>query len=336
MNYNINSGYGLMLATQIAAAVGPVFGKIHVVISTSDEQYKIQMLREMFVPDVDGRVRFYNTLETAYAAVTSNADDIILLAGNSTHSVAAGIAWSKSRVHVIGMDGGGRIVQQGAKVELSGAVDSAYVLKVTGVRNSFVNVKFIQSSTHANALTVVQEGGEGTLWKNCSFVFGVADNLGGTTAHEFLAGSDSATYSKCLFGTETLLTSAARSVFHIDQVTASQEFKSNVLEDCVFVLSSSSSTATFIRLDAVGDILFTNTFIRPVFVASVDSAGGAAIAETVQTGTGTSKGVLVFAYPATFNSTDFATATGGRNAAVQIVAPVPTAGTSGIGVTPTA
>src|SRR5690606_41439968 len=70
---------------------------------------------------------------------------------------------------------------------------------------------------------------------------------------------------------------SARSVFHIDQVTSGQEFKSNILENCNFLISSSSSTATFVRLDAVGDILFTNIFKNCTFAASVDSAGGAAI-----------------------------------------------------------
>ena len=321
---------------QIAASVGPVIGRIFFVVEDSEPAVVRDMMRSIVTPDPDGQIRFFETLAAAYAACTSNANDVIVLTGGTTHSLTTGIAWTKNRIHVIGMDGGSRLVQQGAKIELAGAVDSAYVLKVTGVRNSFINVKFIQSSTHANALTVVQDGGEGTLYKNCSFVFGVVNNLGGTTAHEFLAGSDSATYDKCTFGSDTLLTSAARSVFHIDQVTTSQEFKSNILRECIFIISSSSSTATFIRLDAVGDILFTNIFDRCVFVASVDSAGGAAIAETVQTGTGTVKGCLAFAYPATFNSTDFATATSGRNAAVQIVAPVPTAGTAGIGVQPTA
>ena len=54
----------------------------------------------------------------------------------------------------------------------------------------------------------------------------------------------------------------------------------------------------------MGDILFSNLFENCSFVASVDSAGGAAIAETVQTGTGTVKGCLAFANPTTFNSTD--------------------------------
>lgn len=336
MNYNFNSGYGQILALQIAASVGPIFGKIHVVISTSDEQYKIDMLRNIFIPDPDGRIRFYNTAEAAYAAVTSNADDIILLAGYATHSVATGIAHTKNRVHWIGMDGGGRLVQQGAKLELSGAVDSAYVLKDTGVRNSFENIKIIQSSTHANALTALQLGGEGGRLKNVSAVFGVVDNLDQTTAHEVLCGSDSYTYEDCLFGTETLLTSAARSVFHVDQVTASQEFKSNMFRKCHFLISSSSSTATFIRLDAVGDVLFSNFFDDCSFVASVDSAGGAAIAEAVQTGTSTVKGCLAFKNPAVFNCTDFATATGGRNAAIQIVGITTTAGTGAVGVQPTA
>lgn len=325
-----------MLAMQIAASVGPNFGKVLVVMEDSDPQFPMEMVQEVFGPDTEGKVRFYRTLEAAYEAATSNANDVILLSAHTTHALSTGIAWTKSRIHVIGMDGGDRLVQQGAKVQLSGAVDSAYVIKVTGVRNSFRNIKFIQASTHANALTVLQEGGEGSLYKNCSFTFGVVNNLGGTTAHEVLAGSDSATYLKCNFGTETLLTSAARSVFHIDQVTSGQEFKSNILEDCIFLISSSSSTATFVRLDAVGDILFTNIFRRCTFVASVDSAGGAAIAEASQTGTSTVKGVLVYDYCSVFNVTDFSTATSGRNAATQVVAAVPTAGTAGIGVAPTA
>lgn len=325
-----------MLANQLASAVGPIMGRIHVVVEDSDPQVVKDTLNDMFVPDPNGNVRFFSTLLAAYNACTTNANDVILLTGHTTHAVATGIAWTKNRIHVIGMDGGDRLVQQGAKVELSGAVDSAYVIKVTGVRNSFRNIKFIQSSTHANALTVLQEGGEGTLYKNCTFTFGVVNNLDETTAHEVLAGSDSATYLNCNFGTETLLTSAARSVFHIDQVTTSQEFKSNVLQDCIFLISSSSSTATFVRLDAVGDILFSNIFRRCTFVASVDSAGGAALAEASQTGTSTVKGVLCYDNCSAFNCTDFATATSGRNAATQVVAVSPTAGTAGVGVQPTA
>lgn len=260
------------------------------------------------------------TIEAAYALAVSG--DTIALSTNATHNLTTGLTVAKSRINFVGLDFGGRQVQQGAKVQVGGAIVSAFVLKNTGVRNSFCNIKFIMGSTDTAALTVVQDGGEGALWQNCSAVFGVATNLGSTSAHEFLAGSDSATFENCTFGADTLLTTAARSVFHIDQVTSGQEFKSNILQNCNFIISSSSSTATFVRLDAVGDILFTNLFKDCNFVASVDSAGGAAIAEASQTGTGTVKGGLYYVRPACFNVTDFATATSGRNANTQVVAAV--------------
>lgn len=272
------------------------------------------------------------TIARAYALATTG--DTIALSTGTTHSLTTGLDHTKSRINWIGLDFPTRQVQQGAKIQLGGAIASAYVFKDTGVRNSFVNIKFIQASTDASALTVFQGGGEGTLFHNCSFVFGVVNNLGGTTAHEFIAGTDSATFINCTFGADTLLTSGARSVFHIDQVNGF-EFKSNILENCNFIISSSSSTATFVRLDAVGDILFTNIFKNCTFAASVDSAGGAAIAEASQTGTGTVKGTLLYYFPAAFNVTDFATATSGRNANTQVVSPV-SAAASTEGKQPTA
>jgi len=330
MNYNFNSGYGQILANQIAASVGPVFGRIFVVVPTGDVQVKEEMLKGVFVPDPDGKVRFFTSLESAYTAVTSNADDVILLTGHSTHVIANGIAWSKNRVHVIGMDGGHRLVQQGAKIASTDAAADAYVLKVTGTRNSFENIKFIQNDTNAAALHVLEEGAEGSLYKNCSFVFGVVDNLDLTTATEVLCGSDSATFINCLFGTETLLTSAARAVFTIDQVTANQEFKSNILKDCIWMISSSSATALMLKVVATTDVLFTNLFINPIFMASVDSAGGAALTAAASSIGSLVKGTLNFANVSSFNCTNFMT----TSDQAMITGNVPTAATSGIAVTP--
>ena len=304
---NKNSGYGLAMMMQIAASVGPTFGRILVVSEDSDPQIQNDSLSELFDPDDVGKVRFYRTLEAAYDAATSNANDVILLSAHTTHALADGIAWSKNRIHVIGMDGGDRLVQQGSKVELSGAVDSAYVIKVTGVRNSFRNIKFLQSSTHANALHVLEEGGEGNLYKNCTFTFGVVNNLDLTTATEVLCGSDSATYDSCLFGTETLLTSAARTVFSIDQVTTNQEFKSNQFKNCTWLISSSDASALLLKVIATTDVLFSNLFRDSVFLASLDSAGGIALTNAASSVGSLVKGCLAFAGLHTFNCTNFMT-----------------------------
>ena len=272
-------------------------GEIFWVVEDSDTDYNVLLQR--YPKNV------FTTLTDAYNAAVTNRNDVIFLSGNSTHSITAGIAWTKGRIHVIGLDGGDRLVQQGAKVQLATAATTAYVVKVTGVRNTFRNCKFIQAATAATGLHVMEEGGEGNLYDHCSFTFGVVDNLDLTTATEVLSGSDSATYRKCLFGTETLLTSAARTVFTIDQVTASQEFKSNLMEDCTFLISSSSASAVLLGVVATTDVLFTNLFKNCIFMASLDSAGGVAITNAVQSIGSLVKGTLNFYLCAAFYCTYF-------------------------------
>jgi len=268
------------------------------------------------------------TLPVAYAAAGSG--DTIALSTNSTHSLATGIAWTKSRINLVGMDFFGRLVQQGAKVQLATGSATAYVVKVTGTRNSFSNIKFIQGSAEATALHVLEEGGEGSLYQNCSFVFGVNDNLGGTTATEVLCGSDSGTYDNCTFGSDTLLTSAARTVFTIDQVTSGQEFKSNIFRDCIWMVSSSDADALLLEVAANTDVLFTNLFINPIMMASIDTAGGIALTIAGASASSLVKGTLNFANLSTFNCASFMTTAD----QVMITGNIPTAATSGISVTP--
>ena len=216
--YNPNSGYGRALLDLVAGTV-PAFGDVHVVVSPDDyNHFNYQTLWEVFKPG-NGFVRFYTSLSDAYDACQSNNNDVIVLDAATTHSLSGMLTWSKSRIHVIGFDGGSRLVQQGAKIEITGATAAAAVVKVTGTRNSFRNLKVIQSSTHATALNVWQFAGEGNLYENCSFVFGVNNNLGSANATEALFGEDSGTLIKCSFGTDVLTTSAARAVMTLDAIS---------------------------------------------------------------------------------------------------------------------
>ncbi len=334
MPLNQNNGYGAALLSMVQNQLG-VFGNVFVVMNAANtDEGNYKHMQDVMKSDTDGRIRFYTDLATAYAATESNNNDVILLDANSSHSLTTTLTVSKSRVNFIGMDGGDRLVQQGAKVQNSGNPAEATVIKVTGTRCSFRNIKFIQTSTDAAALNVLQEGSEGALYKNCSFVFGVADQLDETTSSEVLCGSDSATFLNCHFGADTLLTSAARTVFKIDQVTASQEFKSNVIKDCIFTISSSDADALFISMAAAGDILYTNLFINPIFQASVDTAGGIALTKGVTTANGNTKGTINLYNPCAFNVTDVGV-NGTNNDGLQAYGAAST-GTDLVGLAPTA
>lgn len=315
MRYNFNSGYGQALFQNICSQV-PAMGKIFVVLDPDDTSVsKFQILNEIFKLDPDGQVRIFSTnsasgtpLEQAYSACTSNNNDVIILDGHSTHLLTTGLAWTKNRIHVFGMDGGGRITQQGAKIELTGAVDSAYVMKNTGVRNTFRNIKFIQSSTHANALNVVQFAGEGNLYQNCSFLFGVVDNLDLTTSAEALMGEDSGTFIDCSFGTDVLLTSGARNVMALDAITGASSAdgaKSNRFVDCEWLVMSSEANAVLIKVVDTAGAKFLNEFIRPRFMAVKNSSNSAiAITNAIQSVASFVEGSLAFFWPVTSNCTN--------------------------------
>jgi hypothetical protein len=325
-NFNLNSGWGSVLMHQIGASVGPIIGRIFFVIEDSDPAVIRDMMRDLVVPDPNGTIRFFETLEEAYDACTTNANDVIVLNGQTTHAVATGIAWSKSRIHVIGMDGGDRLVQQGAKIELSGAVDSAYVLKVTGTRNTFENLKILQSSSHANALNVVQFAGEGTKWKNCSFMFGTTDNTDLTTSAEALMGEDSGTFINCSFGNDNLLSTGARNVMAFDAITGASSAdgaKNNRFVDCEWIIQSSSASAQLIKVIDTAGAKFLNSFIRPRFHAIVSTGGGGiALTNAVQSVASFVDGTFDFYAPASFNCTNFCST---LNAKFQVWAPASSA-----------
>lgn len=303
MAYNQNSGYGQALLNMVAS-VCPVFGKVYITFNANDtDERNYQMLQEICKEDPDGVLRFHTSLETLLSTyLESNNNDVVLLDANSSHTVEAGVAMALNRVNFIGMDGGERIFQQGAKIQTTGNPDDAYLWKDTGNRNSYRNIKFIQNSTDAAALTGFQFGGEGTLMKNCSVTFGTATNLDGneTTTYEVVFGGDSCTIKECNFGTSTLTTTGARAVMLIDQVTASQECKDNYIKDCLFTIQSSSSSADFIRIAATTDSKFTNTLVNPIFNnALVSSTSAVALDDAIRSISGLVEGNWLVVNPAT-------------------------------------
>lgn len=206
-NYNPNSGYGQGVFQAVSSVV-PTFGKILVVAgAATDANYG--RMTQLFKPDPDGVIRLFTTVAEAYAAATSNENDVIVLDGQTTHTVTSMLTVAKNRVHFIGLDGGGHLTAQGAKIQIGAtgvATDLAPVM-VTGVRCSFRNIKFINASTTNETLYGFIDNGEGTVVKNCQMakVAGLDD---ANHAHFWMAG-DSLTMEDVVIGQSNLPSAAA-------------------------------------------------------------------------------------------------------------------------------
>jgi len=264
----------------------------------------------------------FKTLTAAYNAATTDNDDVICIRGGSSVSDSP-IAWTKNRIHVFGMDGTfGRITDQGAKLATATTDTTPYVVRITGTRNSFSNIKFIQNSTQVTALSVVEDGGEGTVFVNCSGIFGVSTNLNLTTAREFAMGGDSGLRIGCSWGTDVLLTSGARTVVSMEVVTGGNAdgAKSNRVIDEEMIIMTSEANATLLKLHSTSSAKFLNKWVRPQFHAVLNqTTGGVAVTNAIASASGFVEGSLHFYFPAVF---DCSNGCAGVTDHVRVTAPV--------------
>ena len=77
-------------------------GNVYYVIPTGDSNY-VEFYGEYQKTYLDGTQAVHNTIASAYAAVTTNRHDIILLSANAAHAQTAMLTIAKNRMHMIGM-----------------------------------------------------------------------------------------------------------------------------------------------------------------------------------------------------------------------------------------
>jgi hypothetical protein len=99
--YNINSGYGHLLAIALANGVSTL-GKFFVVVPTTHANY--DALAEIFKGDPDGKVRLHNEIQDAVNA--ASAGDVIFVAPGFYDETVT-IARAKSNLTVVGLGGRG-------------------------------------------------------------------------------------------------------------------------------------------------------------------------------------------------------------------------------------
>jgi hypothetical protein len=281
MNYNLNSGYGQMLMNQIASVVGPKFGKVLIVSPSGDTANKSK-LAQLFVPDPDGKVRFFDSLASAYSAATTNADDVIILGTNSSHTLTSMLDISKNRVHFIG-DTSGRKYGQRARVTMgvTTATSDVFAVKNTGVGNTFTGIKFMSGNTLTQAEAVVGEGGEYAVYKNCEFYSGV--KMDSDTYAEILLSGDSAQFYDCTIGSLATAVDGnkVRPAVYVKTsgVAAGKASRDVLFDNCRFWKKAGGTTTAMVQTHAAASVERVMEFHDCQFIANpLGSAPAVAIA----------------------------------------------------------
>jgi len=209
--------------------------------------------------------RAFKTLSKAYASVTSNNNDVILIDGDSEVVETAMIDWSKNRVHVIGLNGALGHYGPGARVSIGVTTDTADIalLQVTGVRNTFTGIKFGSSNTLTQAKYCVADAGEYTRWCNCEFIH--TGQAAVTTAAEILCNGDSSQFYNCTIGgtAYTVTATSNRACLLFDrEIVSGKVARDNYFENCLFLRCTSDADNLFAYWTATNDaerfVIFKN------------------------------------------------------------------------------
>lgn len=238
------------------------------------------------------------TIAQAYSMATTNKYDVIALCGSSTHTLTSMLTVAKNRITFIGVDGtNGRLTAQGAKIQLgvtTVATDIATTL-ITGTRNAFYNIKFINANTKNESLSVVIDNGEGTVIEGCSMVKTAGlDDAGWCN---FWMAGDSLTMRNCVLGQSNIPSAVAHYGIKIDGKTGGATdgtVKENFLENIyvnMSVSTAAAATACFIKVVDGSALNFNNT-IKDLNAVNFVQAGTGTIMTDAILGAATVGGYL--------------------------------------------
>lgn len=192
--------------------------------------------------------RPFKTVAKALSLARTNKDDVIALIGSSTHTLTEMLDVSINRVHFVGVDCTGRHYGQNAKIQLgvtTAATDIA-TIQNTGVRNSFRNIKFINSNTVAQGIYCVAEGGEYSVYENCEFYKDT--DLDVTGAAELLHNGDSAQFRNCTFGSlaNIVADNVIRPCVLLSATLSGKKCRDSYFENCMFWRKAGGTETQFV------------------------------------------------------------------------------------------
>lgn len=321
-----HGNYGLEKALKnILLNMGLSFvGNIYVVAASTepnyDKWYKFNRKYD------DGSEMIQPTVAAAYAATTTNRNDVILLSAyNTSNKVTAMLDISKNRIHFVGLDPVNRKI--GARSLLSntgaGAAADVSMVKVSGTGCSFRNISFKNNWTVTQNLSAMLDYGANTYFENCDFEnLGSAHLTNASAGSLILAGAESI-YVNCTIGVSTLKhTVASAQEMLISKGTSAQAATRCIFKDCRFQAWTSQTTHVFVRVAADGDIDRDIEFDNCRFVNFNPGSQGATMAVAIATPSGLVSGDMTFAYPVIGPQVTNLATSGVGNAGVNVVSPV--------------
>lgn len=270
--------------------------------------------------------RAFQTIDKALDTVTTNKNEGIALVGNTTHTLTEMLSVTKNRVHIFGYDPGGRMYGQNAKISLgiTGVATNIASIQNTGVRNSFSNVKIINSDTVAQGLYSFAEGGEYTVFIGCEFYKDTI--LDSATAAEVLMNGDSAQMFRCTIGSTANQTGGIRSHLKLTATLSGKKCRDFYAEDCLFLAKADDTDKVMVYGANATDVerifMMKNcTFYNTKLAAGVP-------AHAVGFGAAQTEGSVILKDCCSVNCTVMAQAAVG----IYVTGAVPTFATTGVSV----
>lgn len=284
-----------------------------------------------FPPDEGGQIRVFTDVAEAYAAMTSNQNDVMVLDGNSTFNLTSMLTVAKNRVHFYGLDhllGVNRGYGSSTKISLAvstGASNIATILN-TGVRNSFHGIKFINGNTVTEGIYCFVDGGEYTYMEDCEIY--KSTDLDVTGAAELVCNADSPLYRRCVIG--SLADARSGSVIRANVLFTKAIAGTGLVardarfEDCEFWINASATANRFVYGANATDVERYALFQNCNFINN--GASAFLPAQNVAFGATLTVGKVLLKGCSSLNaSTAMSTTTG-----VFVDGPVPAADTTGI------
>jgi len=277
----------------------------------------------------------FATLPAGYAALTSGANDVLVLVGNGAAAGSAfldeGLTWAKNAAHMIGIAAPGQLSQR-ARIAPTAAVTAfANLFTVSGAGCYFGNVSWVHEFTTGMAAQICMTiTGVRNVFDGCHLA-GMVDaaSAASTTSRSLLISNAGENYfNRCTIGVDTI----ARGVANASVQIAGGSPR-NVFRDCIFPFWSSAGDCLGVIVAAAAGSDRFQLFDRCLFVNAVKSTGTTMTA--LCTLAASMGGMLVFKDCCLIGITGFGSDATSRGQ-IYIEGGTPATASTGLAVAPTA